>query len=61
MAALVAAIHAFLSEMPGLPDGSPVGLKDVDGRHRAGHDGQGIDSSLRETALGLSFSYSIRA
>jgi len=51
MAALVAAIHVFLSEIPWLPAGSPIGLKDVDGGHRAGHDGQGIDSGQREAAL----------
>jgi len=42
MAALVAAIHVFLSEIPRLPAGSPVGMKDVDGRHRARHDGLGL-------------------
>jgi hypothetical protein len=38
MAALVAAIHVFLSELR-LLSALPIGPKDVDGRHKAGHDG----------------------
>jgi hypothetical protein len=40
MAGLVPAIHVFPSELRLLLPASPAGQKDVDGRHKAGHDGR---------------------
>ena len=47
MAALVAAIHAFSSEIAWLQPRLLIGPKDVDGRHKAGHDDQRMMSLVR--------------